>query len=296
MHDISFDGSFEGLLNIVYLRYYEKIEPLSIRSFDGTSAMQLGLDFDTIKIIDNPIQKITAETDYDKADRVYTALRKKTAEGAENAYRAWLSPTNIYMDIYQYIMLCFKEGAHAENFKTLDYVLAVHKAVKYVGTEVNKLVGFCRFAETTSGVYYCDISPVNNVLPLLVEHFCSRFHEQAFVLHDVGRGIAAIYDTNECLFQEVGKHAKFEVDDSENQWQELWSAFHKTLANENRVNTKLQRQMMPLRYRKHVTEYKHLEEIRKLKHENLIAASKQNLLLSQQNEETISPRLLPGSD
>ena len=283
MYDIIFDGSFEGLLCIIYKRYYEKVDPLSIRTLGETASMQLSLDFNVVEIIDNPVQTITIETDYTKADKVYEALRKKTLEGAENAYRAWLSPKNIYIDIYQYIILCFKEGTYADNFKTLDFVLAVHKAVKYVGTEVNKLVGFCRFTETTSGVYYCDISPVNNVLPLLVEHFCSRFHEQAFVLHDVNRGIVAIYDTKECLIQDVGKDAKFEVDDSENQWQELWTAFHKTLSNEHRVNTKLQRQLMPLRYRKHVTEYKHLAEVRKLKQENLLAATKQTLIENTDN-------------
>jgi len=264
--DIVFDGSFEGLMCIVYARYYEKIEPLSIRCFGGVAVEQLQLgDIMPGELLeDNAIRTITIETDYAKAERVYDALCKKTGEGGRSAYRAWLSPKNIYWDIYNYVILCFKEGAHADNFKTLDYVFNVQRTAGYVGRETHLLTGFCRFTETKTGVYYCDISPVNDVLTLLAEHFCERFMGQPFVIHDVGRGMAAVYDTKNCIIQEVGKQAKFDFDDSEMAWQELWSVFHKTIANEMRVNKKLQRQMMPLHFRKHVTEFKHLDEVKQL--------------------------------
>jgi probable DNA metabolism protein len=263
--DITFDGSFEGLMNVVYLYYYEKIIPVTIRDSDDESANQLPLD---AAFGDDGVVKITAESDYDKAEKVYSALRKKNGDGAGCAYKAWLSPDKIYFEIFSYIVLCFKEGTHADDFKTLDFVLKVHKTSRYVGREAHLLTGFCRFTETKTGVFYCDVSPVNDVLPLLAEHFCERMMYQPFIIHDVKRGTAVIYDTKEYIIQEVGHTAKFEFDESEAAWQRLWSAFYGTIANETRKSKKLHRQMMPLRFRKHLTEFKQLAEIDEIKQIN----------------------------
>ena len=284
--DVLFDGSFEGLMCVVYARYYDKIEPITIRCFGDVAISQLHLADITSsgELLDEAVLSVTIETDYSKAERVFAALQKKTGEGAQNAYRAWLSPKKMYWELFNYVILCFKEGGNAENFKTRDYVLDVQKTASYVGREAHLLTGFCRFVETKTGVFYCDISPVNDVLPILAEHFCERFSEQPFVIHDVRRGTAVIYDTKNYIIQEVGKNAKFEFDAIEEQWQELWSAFHKTIANEQRVNKKLHRQMMPLRFRKHVTEYKYLAEIKEvgtLKKPQISGSSQQQLPLTE---------------
>jgi probable DNA metabolism protein len=259
--DITFDGTFEGLLTIVHAHYYDKIDPISIRDHDSEAVKQLQLD----GFNDGSIPHIIIETDYDKAEKVYASLRKKHPEAARAVYHVSLSPEKLYHETFQYIVLCFKHGTHADDHKTLDFVMSVIKTSRYVGREAHLLTGFCRFSETVTGVYYCDISPVNDVLPILAEHFCERFMFQPFVIHDIKRGTAVIYDTKNYVIQEVGNKARFETTESDAAWQRLWSMFHATLANESRKSKKLHRQMMPLRFRKHLTEFKELEKLDELK-------------------------------
>ena len=243
---LTFDGSYEGFLCVVYAYYYEKISPLNIQT---EGEFQQLLDTEEYYIA----------TDYKKAARVQAGIRKKiSAKAGEYLACAFLAADEErYMHMFRYIVLGFKVGAMVDNHLQQDYVTGVHKRARYVSREAHLLCGFCRFAETKAGVFYCEISPVNNVLPILAEHFKDRMMNQAWLIHDKKRNQAAAYDGNRYVISNVPKHVGKEVEyaEKEAQIQDLWRCFFNVLAIEERKNKKLQRNMLPLHFRKWMTEF-----------------------------------------
>ncbi|MCL2462063.1 MAG: TIGR03915 family putative DNA repair protein [Defluviitaleaceae bacterium] len=243
-----FDGSLEGFLCVVYAHYYDK------KRFDYISPedeYQQALGAEYLRI----------ETDSGKARRVMDGIGKKISPDARDT--VWMcflaaDPAK-YMALYEYIVLGFKVGAEVDKHLQNDAVLLVHKLAKYVGGEAHLLKGFCRFVELSSGAYYAPITPVNNPLPILAEHFKDRLGNQAWVIHDKKHGLAAIYDGNDYVIQPAPKHAEIELSDEE-AYQELWRAFHKTIGIKERGNYKLQRRMLPLRYRENMTEFNKVKD------------------------------------
>lgn len=241
----TFDGTFEGFLCVVYAVYYEKISPASIQP-EGFE--QLSLDAAPRYI----------ETDEAKATRVYNAIRKKISEeAADYVYNAVHSAEeNRFTSILNYIRLGFSVGHMVDSHLHEDFVRHVHKMSKHVGREAHLLNGFCRFVETKQNAYYCKITPKNDVLPMLAVHFSQRLMNQAWVIHDKSRNKAAIYDGNSYVITTVpASEATVSFAEGEAETQELWVTFFNTLAIKERKNAKLQRQLLPLYFRKNMTEF-----------------------------------------
>lgn len=240
---ITFDGTFDGFLSVVYAVYYEKLAPASVQ-IDGTEQLSLG-----------DLRHV--ETDGEKAARVFSAIRKKISpEAAHRVFYACLSgDEGRFLPVLQYIQLGFSVGHMVDSHLHESFVRDVHKFHKNVGREAHLLTGFCRFAETKQGAFYCPVTPKNDVLELLAEHFIERLMNQAWVIHDKRRKKAAIYDGNTYVTVEVPADAEFELADGEEETQELWVEFFNALAIRQRKNKKLQRQLLPLYFRGNMTEF-----------------------------------------
>ena len=241
---VTFDGSFEGFLCVVYAYYYDGIMPLYIQDADN---YQQALD----------IEEYYVSTDFDKALRVQLGIREKISVQAENylAYAFLAEGDDKFMDMFRYVILGFKTGSAVDNHLQQDYVLGVHKRARYVGGEAHLLSGFCRFAETKQGVFYSAVTPVNNVLSILAEHFADRMMNQAWIIHDKKRHKAAVYDGNRYIIGDVPKFAQVDFCDGEKLIQDLWGAFFDAVTIKERVNKALQRNNLPLRYRGNMLEF-----------------------------------------
>jgi len=242
---ILFDGTFEGFLNVVYEVYYKKIEPHSIQ-IEGFEQLTLG---DESYII---------QTDGKKASRVYKAIRDKISEeSADRLFYAFHAADDArFLALLKYIQLGFSVGHMVDSHLHEYFVRYVTKLAKNVSREAHLLHGFCRFAETTQNVYYCEVTPKNDVLYFLAEHFIQRLMNQAWVIHDKVRNKAAIYDGNSYVITAVPAETPAVVyADNEAETQELWVMFFNTLAIDARKNPKLQRQLLPLYFRKNMTEF-----------------------------------------
>jgi probable DNA metabolism protein len=242
---VLFDGTFEGFLCVVYAAYYEKISPAAIQ-IEGTEQLTLNE------------QPRYIETDDEKATRVYNAVRNKISyEAAEHIHNAFHSHEDArFMQILQYIRLGFELGHMVDSHLHEDFVRRVHTLSKNVGREAHLLYGFCRFSETKQGVYYCKVTPKNDVLTYLAAHFAQRLMNQTWVIHDKRRNKAAIYDGTSYLVTSVpASAAEISFAEGEEETQELWVAFFNTLAITERKNAKLQRQLLPLYFRPNMTEF-----------------------------------------
>ena len=241
---IVFDGTFDGFLCVIYHHYYNKITPIAIQT---SHQLQLTLDNNHHQIDTCPTQ----------AAKVMAGLRDKISEeAATRVYYGFLSSAeDKYMPLFRYIQLGFKVGHMVDSHLQVDFVRSVHKLAQHVGREAHLLLGFTRFAETSNGVFYAVITPKNDVLVLVANHFCQRLMNQVWIIHDKARNQAAIYDGNSYIITDVPKDATFEYAQGEKETQELWTTFFKVLAIEARKNPKLQRQLLPLYFRRNMTEF-----------------------------------------
>ena len=242
---ILFDGSIEGFLCTVHAYYYERISPLIIQEEDD---YQPTLDTEEYHIL----------TDAEKAAQVQRGIVKKISPSAWHYITsAFLSNgEDKYMAMLRYLQLGFKTGPSLDDHLQQDCVLRVHKLAKQVWRESHLLKGFCRFEETTGQIYYCPIEPTNYVLPVLAEHFSDRMMNQAWIIHDKRRNKAAVYNRETYVIADVPKTAQVQHTQNEAKIQDLWQTFFQSLAIKERINPKLQRNLLPLYFRKSMTEFR----------------------------------------
>jgi probable DNA metabolism protein len=238
-----YDGSFEGLLTCVYEAYYRRQDPVYVKSREN---LQNSLTDDYAMI----------DTDPAKSDRVYISIREKIShEAMQHIYHVFLSEDqDLGTMIYNYLRFGWKVGKKVDLYLADDRVQKIHYISQRVGHEYHRMLGFVRFSQLEGGIYYAPIKPDNNMVELLAPHFTERLRDQSWIIHDVGRDIAALYNKKTFIISE------FSVDDiprsteEENVYRMLWKEFFDTLAIPSRLNPKLQRQLMPRRYWDYLTE------------------------------------------
>lgn len=126
--------------------------------------------------------------------------------------------------------------------------------------ECHHLMGFVRFQELEGGILYARISPKNNILTFLMPHFADRFPMENFMIYDEARELLGLHPAGREWFlmqnrespnlvEQVGLSAK------EREYQELFCYFCNKIAIEERKNLKLQKNMLPLRFREYMVEF-----------------------------------------
>jgi len=136
-------------------------------------------------------------------------------------------------------------------------VLTVLKEAGKVTYEIHRIIGLLRFSPDSDGVYTARCAPDNFILPALAEHFTLRFGETPWAIIDEKRGLclrksngseAVLVPFSSGLPEAAAKKSKTDS------WEDLWRLYHKSINNESRKNPQLQRQFMPERYQKYLTE------------------------------------------
>lgn len=136
----------------------------------------------------------------------------------------------------------------------------VHKAFalgRKVSTEVGHQKQFLRFQELENGVLYSRIGPKSDVLAFIMPHFADRLPIENFLIHDEVRNLFGIHPAGKQWYLFRGEEAglQLKVSEEEKQYQELFRQFFHTITIEERRNYKLQRGMLPLRFREYMVEF-----------------------------------------
>ena len=138
----------------------------------------------------------------------------------------------------------------------------VHHAfslARAAGREMDHLRGFVRFQELENSVLYAKICPKHNLVTFLMPHFADRLPQENFMIYDEKRGVFGIHPAGKqwYLFYSGESEVPFSVKISgeEQAYQELFQYFCHKIAIEERENLKLQRNMLPLRFRSNMTEF-----------------------------------------
>ncbi|TXD48900.1 TIGR03915 family putative DNA repair protein [Polaribacter sp. IC073] len=246
-----YDGSFEGFLSCVFYVFEYKLQNVSIQS---EFVVQNGLFSEN--------EKIT--TDKEKSDRVWKRLKEKTSSIASTKiYYAFLSEQigveNILLDHLQYI---FKNKQKVDTDFTHASILKTSQIAKIVSREKHRMEAFVRFKLTKDKIYFANIEPDFNVLPLISKHFRSRYADQKWVIYDTKRAYALFYDLKKVAIVNMDFPTNFnftKTDDhffaaEEFEFQKLWKDYFNSTNIKERKNMKLHVKHVPKRYWKYLSE------------------------------------------
>ena len=241
MPNYYYDGSFDGLLTVIFIAYKDR-KNNEFRIIVKTGQLLLGLD------------DINVITNFSKARRVEKAICDKLSQNfLNNIQTSFLScDKNKDIVIVHTVYKALKQGEEILN--SLDeHAFYMNKLVKQVLNERHRYLGVLRFKEVKDGTMFSTIEPKNNVLPILLSHFINRMKREKFAIYDKKRKIIAYYDTKkgEIFF---GKSLEIEWSDEEIEYSELWKTFHKSISIKERENKKLQQSNLPKYYWKHLIE------------------------------------------
>ncbi|MBQ8320184.1 MAG: TIGR03915 family putative DNA repair protein [Clostridia bacterium] len=227
------DGTTDGFFTAVFDAYKEEKAYLTKQK-----NVQVGL-FD---------ECISVNADEEKAGRVQKKLRSISSQGYNEVLQILRTNLEDGAQIaFQYLKLLVAYGGAARSRLTEPTVRRALELCGQVWTEVHRLKGFLRFQETATGLLYAHCKPDNDVVELLMPHFIARLHGIPFVIHDVARSIAGLYDGSAWTVAAVGE-AEIALSEKEISFSSLWKNYYRTVAIPSRKNVRQQKNYMPTRY------------------------------------------------
>ena len=158
--------------------------------------------------------------------------------------------------VWRYLMLGLQVGRRLCLLLAEEPVHSVNRIARHVSHEAHKFKGFVRFSEVAEGFLYARIEPEADILPLIAHHFVGRVGDCPWMIHDLGRRQAAIYDLKSWrLVRDVELSSEPGITEAEHNYAALWQRYFQRHAIAERHNPKLQQKHVPLRYRKHLVEF-----------------------------------------
>ena len=231
-----YDGSPDGLLCAIADALRKKEQPTAV-----TGAQREGLLFA------DRVHEVV--TDAPRADEVIGYFRRQVSkEAARNLLYCLAGPyETMELVLLAFYRLGLKHGAAVDR-RHADPT--VHRAARNVGREIHRFKGLLRFRRLRNGLYWAPFEPDHDIISALAPHFRARFSDQCWMMHDLRRQRAVVWD---------GKSLKAELDpeqrlrhnpvaEEEAAVQQLWKTFFRNVSIEGRKNTTLQTRCMPLRY------------------------------------------------
>ncbi len=246
-----YDTSWEGLLSAVFDAFSRREFPEQIIGMAGMVPTPLFAQ-EVHRVATHP----------ERAARVWCGVEKRCGRRVCNMLlHVWLSEDEgADALIFRYLRKIF-EGASADNFGDED-MLAVHKLALKVAREGEHVRQFLRLQKAKDGSYFAPIAPKYNALPLAVDYLKERFSEQRWLVYDTRRRYGYLYDNQQV--REVameddshlleGKLSDEVLAADEKIFQEAWRDYLDALTIRQRLNPRLQRQHMPTRFWKYLTE------------------------------------------
>ena len=249
-----FDNTLRGFLCCVFEYYDKKAQHVKV----------LPARLHTPSLIND---EIIIYSDNAKAMRVWSGLEKKLSEEwMLKIYCCFLSelPT-AYQELFDCICYFFSTKKIVYTNYGNEHILAVKKAVRKTQHEQHRMKGFIRFQQTKDNIFFAEIEPDHNILPLLSSHFKNRFADQQWIIYDKKRNYGLYYNLHsveemQLSFDERVTYKKSEalpesvVAEPEMLYNNLWKDYYANTNIKERKNLKLHTQFLPKRYWRYLTE------------------------------------------
>lgn len=246
------EDSQEGVFTGVYEAYNQKLNVENVWLVAGEEEnLRLFAEYIPIK------------TDAEKSMKVARTVRGLAGEESYERLCLTLSSTaeDKAQAVFQTIVRMLqnkKNAAGILNQLTDTYVHRVFELSRKTGNEVHRLREFLRFQELQNKVLYAEIGPKNDVLVYLMPHFSDRFPMENFLIYDEGRRLLGVHPAqgewylmrDVMLEQELLMYSQ-----EEEKYRELFRCFCKKIEIPERENVKLQRNLLPIKFRKYMVEF-----------------------------------------
>lgn len=238
-----YDGTWDCFLTSIHHYYYDQESVTDIQS----------VLFYSPNLIDEYRE---IKTDSIKAKTVEQAILNKISyESLDNLQRCFFSEIlGREMSILKYLKLGFRIGSKIDSMLGDQTVLDVLVPARKLSFECHRMLGLLRFELLENNIYYAGIQPDHNIITFISSHFKERFADQNWVIHDKRRNLAALYNTKRMIisYMELTDIPVKHTD--ELKFQSLWKNYFKHIAIKSRLNPRLQKQFVPKRYWKNLTE------------------------------------------
>lgn len=245
------EDSLEGIFTAVYLAYEEKRKP-------GDTC--LSLDQEPLLFAED----VTVVPDEVKTGKVMRTLKRRFGE--EDCLRLCMALASEERDKAQAVYRTVADGlsrragqGHLFDNLADDHVCRAFALARNTSREIDHLRGFVRFQELQGGVLYAGIGPKNNILTFLMPHFADRLPSENFVIYDDKRNWFGVHPARGQWYLLCGEEEKTSapgLSEEENEYQELFRGFCRAITIQERRNLQLQRNMLPLRFREYMTEFR----------------------------------------
>jgi probable DNA metabolism protein len=238
-----YDGTIEGYYTAVFRAFEHKLEPYDICTAD---CPRLSLFSETT----------TIETSDELAQRVDRGLaRKLGADEAQRIRLAFLSDEPGHeLELFHYIRLAMRKGRYAFCDHANPIVESYERLWRQVSNERHRMFQFTRFAEMEGGIYFAQINPNANVVPVMMEHFARRFNTQPFIIYDEVHKIAGVSRDGRWMLVPTDDITPPRKTEREEAYSAMWRSFYDSICNRERLNPALRRNFMPKRLWKNITE------------------------------------------
>lgn len=242
------EESFDGIMTAIYDGWVLMNQGHDVKIFPGE-----GYSYDMFT------EYIECETNVDKAMRVAKSVRVKISEYAYSmVYHASMHFDKNRADaIFEFLKVGYKTGGSVTRRLADPVVMRIMELDRKTGNEAHLFREFLRFREIDGKILYGKIEPKCDVIPLMINHFANRYPLENWIIYDEYHKKAAVHKSEDKTIIVSGNElekivSKMEIDD---EYEELWKVFFKTIGIESRYNPRCQQTMMPQWYRKNMTEF-----------------------------------------
>ncbi len=245
---LTYDHSLDGFFTAVFEVYEYKIENPEIRK---QGLPKPALFYGLHRVVTNP----------KKAERVFKKLSLLLGQNGVHQIIYSLLTEDEYcerpvLEVIRYA-IANPEKKILGNM-TNQAVLKLNRYTKQVGREKHRMEAFVRFRLINDDIYFAEIEPDFNVMPIIAKHFAQRYQDQKWLIFDQKRQYGLFYnlqsiETVEMDFNHQAK-SKEVLGNNEDLYQNLWRTYFEKTNIKARKNTRLHIQHVPKRYWKYLTE------------------------------------------
>lgn len=191
------------------------------------------------------------------ASVVRTVIRRISPCAYRMVYRAAMSCEADKLDaIYRFLILGFARGASVTDCLQFPEVMRLLALDRRTANEAHYFREFIRFSRHGASLISC-IEPRSNVLTLVAPHFADRFPSEHWLIADMPRQLAVVHPADEAYYltplSEADLHRLRTM--PEDDFTSLWRDYFGHTSIRQRTNPRCQRTMLPLWYRKNITEF-----------------------------------------
>ncbi|MDO4343189.1 MAG: TIGR03915 family putative DNA repair protein [Eubacteriales bacterium] len=245
------EESFEAMMTCVYDAWASRLGHANVR-----------LQTEPVRQQELFTAYVHVEADMEKAEKVVRSIQKKISwEAYRQVFMASMSFEEDRLDtVYRFLILGFAKGRGVTDMLSEPAVMRTLELSRKAANEANFFREFTRFTCVNGRLYTAHIEPKCNVTAIVAEHFADRMPSEDWAIIDDGRRIAAVHPVDEAFYMTQLSEKEMEqlhrTEERQDLYTDLWKEFFRSIGIAARENYRCQRNLMPLWYRKHMTEFR----------------------------------------